>query len=60
VILYVILGADGTVEQIQIISGHPLLTQSVIDAVRQWRYKPTLIDGAPVEVETQVSIEFHN
>ena len=42
----------------QTISGHPLLIQAAIEAVKQWEYKPTLVDGKGVAVETEVSIPF--
>jgi protein TonB len=46
------------VENIQAISGHPLLVPSAQDAVRQWVYRPTLLNGEPVTVETQVDVVF--
>jgi len=41
-----------------VISGHPLLTGAALDAVRQWEYKPYLVNGNPVQIETQVTIKF--
>jgi TonB family protein len=58
VVLHVILGTDGTVQQIQVVSGHPLLVQSALDAMKQWRYQPTLLNGQAVEVDTQVNVIF--
>jgi protein TonB len=58
VILSATLGKDGTVQQVQILSGPPLLIQSAMDAVKQWVYKTTLLNGEPVEVETTVDIDF--
>lgn len=58
VVLHCIIGQDGTVQNLQYISGPPLLMQSAMDAVRQWRYKPTLLNGEPVRVDTTVSIVF--
>jgi TonB family protein len=58
VVLHVILGTDGSVQQIQVVSGHPLLVQSALDAVRQWRYQPTLLNGQAVEVDTQINVIF--
>jgi TonB family protein len=58
VVLQVILGKAGTVENLRVISGHPMLVQAALDAVRQWRYKPYLLNGEPVEVETQVTVSF--
>ena len=40
------------------VSGHPLLVQSALDAVRQWRYQPTLLNGDPVEVDTEIDVIF--
>lgn len=58
VVLHVIIGMDGTVSDAKLISGHPLLLEAARDAVRQWRYTPTLLNGQPVEVETAVSVPF--
>jgi protein TonB len=41
-----------------VVSGHPLLIPSATDAVRQWQYKPTLLNGEPVEVQTQIDVNF--
>jgi len=49
---------DGTVVDIKLISGHPLLVAAAIDAVRQWKFKPYLLDQTPLEVETQVTVDF--
>ena len=56
--LHAIIGKTGTVEQLQVVSGHPLLVQSALDAVRQWRYQPTLLNGEPVEVDTEIDVIF--
>ncbi len=56
--LHVIIGKDGSVSQVEAISGHPLLIQAAIDAVRQWKYRPTLLNGEPVEVDTTIDIIF--
>jgi protein TonB len=58
VVLNVIIGKDGTVEGITVASGHPLLTSAAVDAVKKWTYRPTLVDGEPVSVGTQVTINF--
>jgi len=58
VILEVIVGNDGLVNDLRVISGHPNLQSAAIDAVRQWRYKPTLLNGVPVEVMTTVTVNF--
>jgi protein TonB len=56
--LHAIIGKNGAVEQLQVLSGHPLLVQSALDAVRQWRYQPTLLNGEPVEVDTEIDVIF--
>lgn len=60
VVLRVTLRTDGSVQQVQVVSGHPLLVQSVLNAVRKWRYQPVLLNGVPVEVDTIVTVEYHN
>jgi TonB family protein len=52
------IGKDGKVEDLLLISGPPLLVQSAMDAVRQWVYRPTLLNGAPVEVVTTIDVNF--
>lgn len=56
--LTALISRDGTVTQLKVISGHPILVPAAIDAVRQWRYRPTLLNGMPVEVVTQVDVKF--
>jgi TonB family protein len=56
--LHAILAKDGTIQQLETVSGHPLLVQAALDAVRQWRYQPTLLNGDPVEVDTTIDIVF--
>ena len=56
--LHAIIGRDGTVTQLEVISGHPLLLQAALDAVRQWTYQPTLLEGKPVEVDTEIDVIF--
>jgi protein TonB len=58
VVLHAIISKDGRVEQLSVISGHPLLIQAALDAVRQWRYQPTLLNGDPVEVDTTITVTF--
>jgi protein TonB len=59
VILEAIISKQGSVENLRVISGHPLLIQSALDAVKQWKYKPTLLNGEPVEVVTTVTVNFN-
>jgi protein TonB len=56
--LHAIIAKDGTVIQLEVVTGHPLLVQAALDAVRQWRYQPTLLNGEPVEVDTTVDVVF--
>jgi periplasmic protein TonB len=56
--LHAIIAKDGTVKELEVISGHPLLVQAALDAVRQWRYRPTLLNGEPVEVDTTIDVIF--
>ena len=58
VVLQAVIGKDGTVQNLHVSSGHPLLIQSAMDAVRQWRYKPYYLNGEPVEVDTQINVNF--
>lgn len=53
-----IIGKDGTIQNLQMVSGHPLLVQSAYDAVKQWVYQPTLLNQEPVEVVTQIDVNF--
>ena len=58
VILRAIISKDGDVENLKIASGHPQLAPSAIDAVKQWKYRPYLQQGKPVEVETEINVNF--
>jgi protein TonB len=58
VVLHAIIDKEGKVAQLEVVSGHPLLVQSAIEAVRQWRYKPTQLNGDPVEVDTTIQVTF--
>jgi protein TonB len=53
-----IIGKDGTIQNLQLVSGHPLLVPSATEAVKQWVYQPTLLNGEPVEVVTQIDVNF--
>jgi protein TonB len=56
--LEAVIGPDGTVEQLRAVSGHPLLTKAALDAVREWRYQATLLNGRAVEVATVIDVNF--
>ncbi len=58
VILHAIIAKDGTIQELTYVSGPPLLMRNAMDAVRQWRYNPTLLNGEPVEVDTTISVVF--
>jgi protein TonB len=57
-VLQAVIGKDGTVQNLRVISGHPLLVGAAIDAVKQWHYKPYYLNAEPVEVETQIVVNF--
>ena len=58
VLLEAIIGRDGRVENLRVLSGHPLLIRSALEMVRTWRYQPTLLNGDPVDVQTEISVIF--
>jgi periplasmic protein TonB len=58
VILAAVIGRDGTMENLRLISGHPMLVQAAVQAVSQWRYRPYILNGEPIEVETQITVNF--
>lgn len=55
----VMIGKDGHTERIRLISGHPLLAPAALQAVRQWTYEPTEVNGSPVHVVTEIDIPFN-
>ena len=52
------IAKDGTMQHLEVISGHPMLIPAALDAVRQWVYQPTLLNGQPVEVQTDIDVNF--
>ncbi|HTC87053.1 MAG TPA: energy transducer TonB [Bryobacteraceae bacterium] len=52
------IGKDGTIQNLQVVSGHPMLTRAALDAVRQWIYKPTMLNGNAVEVIAPIEVTF--
>jgi protein TonB len=56
--MHAIIGRDGSVADLQVVSGHPLLVRAAMEAVRNWRYAPTLLNGLPVEVDTIIDVNF--
>lgn len=57
--LKAIIAKDGTIQNLQLISGHPLLVPAAMDAVKQWQYRPYILNGEPLEVETTIIVNFH-
>jgi protein TonB len=58
VVLMAVIGKDGSVQDVRVESGLPLLAQAAIDAVKQWRYRPYLLNGEPVEIDSRITINF--
>ncbi len=58
VVLHAIIGKDGTVQHLQVVSGHPMLTPAAMEAVKQWKYKPYLLNGQPTEIDTNITVNF--
>jgi periplasmic protein TonB len=58
VVLHAIIGKDGAIRELQFVSGPPLLMKAAMDAVKEWRYKPTTLNGEAVEVDTTVDVVF--
>jgi len=56
--LRAIISTDGTIQSLQVVRGDPLFFQSALDAVRQWRYRPTILNGQPVEIDTFITVEY--
>ncbi len=58
VVLRAVISKDGSIENLALVSGHPMLAPAAIDAVKQWKYRPYLLNGEPVEVDTEVLVNF--
>jgi TonB family protein len=58
VVMSAVIGTDGKIKDLKVQSGHPMLAQAALDAVKQWEYKPYLLDGVPVEVDSQITVNF--
>src|SRR5271169_1034635 len=58
VVLQAVISKDGSIENLHLISGHPMLAPAAMDAVKQWKYKPYFLNGEPVEVETTINVNF--
>ena len=58
VVVAAVISKQGVMERVQAISGHPMLIRAAVDAVSQWRYKPYILNGEAIEVETQITVNF--
>lgn len=58
VVLQAVIGKDGTIQNLKVVSGHPMLAPAALEAVKQWRYKPYFLNGEPVEVDTTINVNF--
>lgn len=58
VVLVAVIDTQGRIEKLRALSGHPFLVGAAMDAVQQWRYRPYILNGQPVEVETQITVNF--
>ncbi len=58
VVLKAVIGKDGRVDDLKIVSGHPMLAQAALSAVKQWRYKPYYLNGQPVAIDTTITVNF--
>ncbi len=58
VMLQAVISKDGSIEGLKVLSGHPMLIPAALDAVKQWKYKPYILNGEPVEVDTQITVNF--
>ncbi len=56
--LHAIIARDGSIQSLNVTSGHPILAAAALDAVRQWRYQPYILNGNPVEVDTLITVNF--
>lgn len=57
--LRAVIATDGTIQSLQVVNGEPLFIQSALEAVRQWRYKPTILNGQPVEIDTFITVQYN-
>jgi protein TonB len=58
VVLQALIGKDGNIQNLHVVSGHPMLTNAALEAVKEWKYKPYFLNGEPVEVETTINVNF--
>jgi protein TonB len=58
VVLSALIGKDGSIQNLKVVSGHPMLTNAALEAVKEWKYKPYILNGEPVEVDTTINVNF--
>jgi protein TonB len=58
VVLEAVISKEGTMQNLRLVSGHPMLVPAAINAVSQWRYRPYILNGETIEVETQITVNF--
>ena len=58
VVLFAVISKSGSIDNLRVVSGHPLLVRAAIDAVQQWQYRPYILNHEPIEVETQITVNF--
>lgn len=58
VLLRAVISKNGTIENLAVESGHPMLVKAAIEAVRQWRYRPYFLNNEPIEIETEITVNF--
>jgi protein TonB len=58
IVMEAIISKEGSIESLRTVSGHPLLFQAAIDAVKQWKYRPATLNGEPVDVITTITVTF--
>jgi len=58
VVLEAVINKQGTIDTLRVLSGHPVLAQAALDAVKQWKYRPTILNGDPTDVLTTVTVTF--
>lgn len=56
--LHAVIATDGSIQSLEVVSGDPMFIQSALDAVRQWRYRPTMLNGQPVEIDTFITVMY--
>ena len=58
VVISALISKEGAIENLRVLSGHPMLVPAAMSAVKQWRYRPYILNGDPIEVDTQITVNF--